>query len=710
MKVLLIFPPLWIPYRPYLSLPSLTAYLKNKGIDVIQKDFNVEAYNILLSESYLSSLKDRLQYQLDSFDSKDRLMPGSEQKQYYDIYNAKSSIKYIAERIENAKSVFRNKKAFYDINALSNARSILKQAQIIVSTSCLPNGRDLMLPVNTRFQRTFEDIEKITLNTIENPFLNLYKDNLLPFIIEQNPDVIGISVTFDGQFIPALTLSRFIKSSYKKAHVVVGGHVITVLTDVLTKYKALFESYFDSAIINEGEHPLLKLIENISSGKSLKEVPNLIYLDQDKICSNPVEHSEDINALPTPCFDDLPFDLYLNPELVLPLLSSRGCYWGKCAFCSDSEFYRCNYQCRDANLVVDDIQDISKKYGVTHFSFSDEAISPSSMNRISDELINRNINIRCSSNVRLERQFTPELSNKMYKAGFKLLYFGLESACNRVLDLMEKGITKETAIEVCRNVYNAGIWNHLYVIFGFPTESYSEVKETIDFLMSNEHIIRSFKINSFALDKNAPIMKSPGHYGIIGIEKSPDTDFNLTYKYVVESGLTSEEAIDLSIASRDKIAKVYSSKKFFKLDGDDMPLYISHFEKSDPYLKSIPTEYIQNRSFNKALSLKSVPKIKRNVVLNKGHFNIINIIHNIANDNNTISYPEETGTLFDPVSEKLSPLDHELLQIISFCDGIRNIQQIANEICNKNGGLLPELENECLNAYSFLSRQGYITT
>ncbi|MFZ7134406.1 MAG: B12-binding domain-containing radical SAM protein, partial [Eubacteriales bacterium] len=675
-----------------------------------QKDFNVEAYNILLSESYLNSLKDRLQYQFDSFDSKDRLMPGAEQKQYYDIYNAKSSIKYIAERIENAKSVFRNKKAFYDINALSNARSILKQAQIIISTSCLPSGRDLMLPVNTRFQRTFEDIEKITLNTIENPFLNLYKDNLLPFIIEQNPDVIGISVTFDGQFIPALTLSRFIKSSYKKAHVVVGGHVITVLTDVLTKYKALFESYFDSAIINEGEHPLLKLIENISDGKSLKEVPSLIYLDQGKICANPVEHSEDINALPTPCFDDLPFDLYLNPELVLPILSSRGCYWGKCAFCSDSEFYRCNYKCRDANLVVDDIQELSRKYGATHFSFSDEAISPSSMNRISDELINRNMNIRCSSNVRLERQFTPELSNKMYKAGFKLLYFGLESACNRILDLMEKGITKETAVEVCKNVYNAGIWNHLYVIFGFPTESYAEVKETIDFLMSNENIIRSFKINSFALDKNAPIMKSLEHYGIIGIDKSSDTDFNLTYKYVVESGLTPDEAIDLSIASRDNIAKVYSSKKFFKLDGDDMPLYISHFEKSDPYLKSIPTEYIQNKSINKALSLKSVPKIKRNVLLSKGHFNIIDVIHNIANDNNAIAYPEETETLFDPVSEKLSPLDYELLQIISFCDGNRNIQKIAKEMCTENDGLLPETEKECLDAYSFLLRQGYITT
>jgi hypothetical protein len=275
---------------------------------------------------------------------------------------------------------------------------------------------------------------------------------------------------------------------------------------------------------------------------------------------------------------------------------------------------------------------------------------------------------------------------------------------------MDKGITKETAIEVCRNAYNAGIWDHLYVIFGFPTKSYSEVQETIDFLISNENIIRSFKINSFALDKNAPIMKAPEHFGIISTDKSSDTDFNLTYKYVIKSGVTAEEAIDLSAVTREKIAKVYSSKKFFKLDGDDMPLYIAHFEKSDPYLRSIPTEYIQNNSMKKSLSLKSVPKIKRNVVLNKGRFNIVDIIHNIANGKEVIAYPEETETIFDPVSEKLTPLGYELVQIISFCDGKRNVQQIANEMRNRNNKLLPGIEKECIDACSFLLRQGYITT
>jgi hypothetical protein len=491
--------------------------------------------------------------------------------------------------------------------------------------------------------------------------------------------------------------------------VVVGGHVITVLADVLMKYEELFNLYFDSAVLNEGERPLLKLVENISYGKTLEDVPNLIYSEHGKIRANEIQPPEDINSLPTPCFDGLPFDVYLNPELVLPILSSRGCYWGKCAFCSDSEFYRCHYQNRDADKVVDDMQELSRKHGAAHFSFSDEAISPSSISKLSDELIERGTEFRCSTNVRLERQFTPELCSKMFKAGFRLLFFGLESGCNRILNLMEKGITKETAVEVCRNAYNAGIWNHLYVIFGFPTESRAETQETIDFLISNKNIIHSFKINSFALDKNAPIMKSPERYGISSIDNGTDTDFNLTYNYTASSGLTSGEALELSVVSRENLAREYESKKFFKLDGDDMPLYLSHFEKSDPYLRSVPRDKITTIQTNKQLTRKSMPKIKRNVVLDKLHFDITDIIHNIANNNNVTAYPGSTSTIiFDPVSAGLYPVSPQIAEVLALCDGRKSVQQITHEISSKHNAEQSKIEEDCIPLLDFLSRQGYI--
>ena len=170
MKVLLIFPPLWVPYRPYLSLPSLSAYLKSKGVTVIQKDFNIEAYNLLLSEHYLKSLRKHLQNQFDTIDSKDRLTSRIEQIYYCDLFKAKSSAKYIAEKIEEAKGIFRNNQDFYDIDALSNARNILSQAQAVISIGCFPTGQDLIWPINVRFQRSLADIKKLTQNRAENLF------------------------------------------------------------------------------------------------------------------------------------------------------------------------------------------------------------------------------------------------------------------------------------------------------------------------------------------------------------------------------------------------------------------------------------------------------------------------------------------------------------------------------------------------------------
>ena len=708
VRVLLIFPPLWIPYRPYLSLPSLCAFLKSNGVAVVQKDFNIEAYNLLLSDYYLKDLGKRLQYQFNVIDSKDRLKSRIEQMYYCDLYKAKSSATYIAERTDYAKDMFRNKREFYDVKKLSDARNILNQAQAIISTGCFPTGQDLLWPINVRFQRSLADIKKLTQNRAENPFLEIYERHLLPFILKQDPDIIGISIAGDSQLVPALTLSRIIKSTHKKPHIVVGGYVITLLADALMKYEELFNLFFDSAIIFEGERPLLKLVESISHAQTLKDVPNLIYLDHSKIRANEVLPPENINSLPTPDFDGLPLDLYLSPEPVLPILASRGCYWSKCAFCSHNESYGWHYQSREADKIVNDLQELSRKHNVVHFAFSDEAISPRLINKLSDEIIKRGMKVRCSTNVRLEHQFTPELCNKMFKAGFRLLYLGLESGCDRVLNHMEKGITKATAVEVCKNTCNAGIWNHLYVFFGFPTESRMEAQETVDFLISNNNIIHSFSIANFTLSKGSAAAKYPEQYGISNIGIGPDTDFNLTYSYNVSSGLTFDQALELSNVYRENIVREYKRKQVFELYYEDLLLYLSHFEESDPSLKSVIGVNVEEMRPDKQLKVKSVPRIKQNVVSDKLRFNIVEIANNIANHKNVAVYPNETFILFDPASVRYLTINPLIQEILELCDGTRSIRQIAYVLSNKYNATRLTIEKDCINFLKSLSKEKFI--
>jgi hypothetical protein len=352
------------------------------------------------------------------------------------------------------------------------------------------------------------------------------------------------------------------------------------------------------------------------------------------------------------------------------------------------------------------MQELSQKYGARHFAFSDEAISPGSISKISDELIKRGLNVRCSADVRLERQFTPELCRKVYKAGFKLLYSGLESACNRVLDRMQKGTTRETAAEVCRNIYEAGIWNHVYVFFGFPTETWAEAQETIDFLVSNEKYIHSFNIDKFILPKMAPMTRHPEEYCISSVDRGADTEFNLSYNYTVSTGLTNSQAEDMSRAYAEKIAAHYRSKKFFRLNLESLLVYLSHFENSDPaLLRPIPPPQAVEAQLNKLLTLKSTPKIKRNVALDKLRFDIVDIMNSASGG---ALYPGETYVIVDPVSSNLQSISAPIMEVLGLCDGKRSVHQIARELASKYPAAGLTMEEDCINLLKSLSKEGFI--
>jgi hypothetical protein len=296
----------------------------------------------------------------------------------------------------------------------------------------------------------------------------------------------------------------------------------------------------------------------------------------------------------------------------------------------------------------------------------------------------------------------------MFKAGFRLLYLGLESACDRVLDHMKKGTTKETAIEVCRNIHNSGIWNHLYVFFGFPTESRAEVQETIDFLISNKDIIRSFNIGSFVLYKGAPIMKCPQEYGISSIDCGQNADFNLAYNYTVSSGLTCTEAQELSNVYWEKIAAEYTNKEFLKLDGEDILLYLSHFEGSDSFLETTTGANITKIQSDQQLTRRSIPRINHNVVFDKLRFNIIDIMNNIANNKNMTVCPSAISLVYDPVSEKLCPTSLPIEGILALCDGKKSVQQICGEFPDKYHATGLTAEEDCISLLEFLSKEGYV--
>src|SRR5208283_417340 len=156
MKILLIFPPQWLPYRPYLSIPSLVSYLRVNGVDVAQRDFNIEAFDFMLSKDYLLGLDECLQKQFDELDNRDKLKAGIEQRRYNDLFTARLTLQRLSDRIEAAKSVFRSDE-YYDSAKLAAARRCLWQALDVISTAYFPSQLDFASFEMPNFKGTYQE-------------------------------------------------------------------------------------------------------------------------------------------------------------------------------------------------------------------------------------------------------------------------------------------------------------------------------------------------------------------------------------------------------------------------------------------------------------------------------------------------------------------------------------------------------------------------
>ena len=216
-------------------------------------------------------------------------------------------------------------------------------------------------------------------------------------------------------------------------------------------------------------------------------------------------------------FDDIDFTQYFSPETVIPMQLSKGCYWGKCTFCD----YYYGQQCFDIkkiDAVIDEIKYFIDKYKVKHFLFIDEAIPPKYYNELANAILKNNLEIYFYSFVRLEKGFTREIFDNLYKAGFRIGLWGYESSSERIMQMMNKGIDVDERLRILRDAKEAGIWNNGLFIMGYPTETMEEIQNTISVIYDNRDIIHSCTPSNFSLKKNAILMNFIGKNGLLGYE------------------------------------------------------------------------------------------------------------------------------------------------------------------------------------------------
>ena len=551
---------------PHLALPVLTAYLRSHGVQVIQRDLNLETYDAVLRRNYLEQVVKHLYTAFKKVYRRD--LPAQ-------IQQTLEQRAGIPAQVEQAKGVFRSP-AFYDGEKSLAAFGVIERALELASMPFAPARLDLLKYEPASPIDSSRSLLQAVRDPQHNMFLHLFSQMILPDIAREQPQVVGISILTVGQMLAGMTLAHLIKQAGLPCHVTVGGPQISMLREQLPKTPALF-SLVDSAIVFDGELPLLRLVEALDGKGSFADIPNLIYKDGDQILANPASprphpHASETDG--TPDFDGLPLTRYLTPELVLPLRTAHGCYHGQCGFCNVGYGGGKGFYPLPVDQVMQQIETLRQKYGVRRIFFADEAIPPRSLRLLSTQLSTQGSPIDWCGCARFERVLSKSLLEAVSRGGGRMLLFGLETASERMIGHMDKCTQLETMSRILEESAQAGIWNNTFYFFGFPTETVEDAQDTIDFMYAHQDSIHSASPGVFVLERYSPVYLDPTRFGVRRVIENPEQDLAVHFDYELESG------IDASMAQaiNKRLLDAMPTKRFFQFYVHDVYrfLYASH--------------------------------------------------------------------------------------------------------------------------------------
>ena len=305
---------------------------------------------------------------------------------------------------------------------------------------------------------------------------------MLQYIAAENPDVLGISVPFPGNMLGALQAAKYCKQYAPHIKIVLGGGFINTELRAL-KEPRLFET-IDYICLDDGERPLLTLLENLQGHSDTLFRTYMLEAGQVVFKTSKELHDIAQKDVGTPDYTGLPIDKYLSLcEMLNPMhriwsdgrwnkiTIAHGCYWAKCSFCDISLDYIGNYDDAGADIAVQRIKTLLAETGQSGFHFVDEAAPPKALFALARKLIEQNIVITWWGNIRFEKTFTAEKCQLLADSGCIAISGGLEVASDRLLALMQKGVSVAQVAKITKAFADAGILVHAYLMYGFPSQT-----------------------------------------------------------------------------------------------------------------------------------------------------------------------------------------------------------------------------------------------
>jgi hypothetical protein len=384
-----------------------------------------------------------------------------------------------------------------------------------------------------------------------------YMDEILIKILEERiaeiqPKLFLISVPFPGNLYAAFRCAQYVKQHYPEIKISMGGGFPNTELRSLSDQR-VFE-FFDYITLDDGELPIELLYDAITKKQVFNLYKRTFLLENGTVVYKNDALRSDYKQLDvgTPDYSDLQLDRYISViEIVNPmhrmwsdgrwnkLTMAHGCYWGKCTFCDISLDYIKVYEPVAAKLIVDRIEELSEKTGQNGFHFVDEAAPPALMREVALEILRRGISVTWWTNIRFEKSFTRDLCVLLKASGCIAVSGGLEVASDRLLKLIDKGVTVEQVAQVTRNFTEAGVMVHAYLMYGYPTQTVQETVDSLEMVrqLFEAGILQSGFWHQFAMTAHSPVGMYPEKFGVVKETEQIGTFANNDINYIDKTGI-----------------------------------------------------------------------------------------------------------------------------------------------------------------------------
>jgi hypothetical protein len=545
-QVYLITPPFTQLNTPYPATAYLKGFLNTKGISAFQSDLGIETTLALFCSKGLQQLFDSIPLPYSAYSENAQRMLAL--KDDY-IQTIDAVIRFLQGKNPTMAHLIAKRDFLPEASRFAQLDDLIwafghmgtQDKAKHIATMYLEDLSDLIketVDEHFGFSRYAEKLGR-SANSFDELYALLQKpltyiDRILLDILAERmatvqPKLVALSVPFPGNLYSSLRCAQWIRQHYPDTKIAMGGGFANTELRSLSDPR-VFE-FYHYITLDDGEAPIEQLLAHIDNRIPASNLKRTFLLEdgQVRFINNKACTDYRQGQVGTPDYSDFLLDGYISAiEIVNPMHSlwsdgrwnkltmAHGCYWGKCTFCDISLDYIRLYEPVAAFLLCDRMEEMIAQTGMNGFHFVDEAAPPALMRALALEILRRKLVVSWWTNIRFEKSFTRDLCLLLKASGCIGVSGGLEVASDRLLALIQKGITVAQVARVNKNFMDAGIMVHAYLMYGFPTQTAQETIDSLEMVrqMFAASILQSAFWHQFTMTAHSPVGLEPEKYKV----------------------------------------------------------------------------------------------------------------------------------------------------------------------------------------------------